>query len=180
MEQQTDRLAEIQEREKRATSDWRVEEERPGKPFERRVYDRQSLGVCKPTSGSVARDAPNIDFIVHAREDVPYLVAEVQSLRAERDALKAKLGTWEDCSAQAEAVDRAHKCALKVEAERDTLREALERAHRWLEMVDAMRGMYFGLDHKIGENVDGCSFCAALASPQTAEETKGRSEADCG
>lgn len=49
----------------------------------------------------------------------------------------------------------------------DTDREALNalrKAHEWLERVDQLATGYFGLDHKLGENDDGCTFCHAVAA----------------
>lgn len=43
---------------------------------------------------------------------------------------------------------------------------ALKKAHEWLERVEELRrpGSHFGLDHKIGENDEGCTFCHAVAA----------------
>lgn len=40
---------------------------------------------------------------------------------------------------------------------------ALRHAHEWLERVDEHAAGYFGLDHKQGENEDGCTICHAVA-----------------
>lgn len=65
-------------------------------------------------------------------------------------------------------------------SETDQLRAALRKLHEWLETVDAQRRLhaatfftkdgypagpvgYMGLDHQVGENVDGCEACALLA-----------------
>jgi hypothetical protein len=40
---------------------------------------------------------------------------------------------------------------------------ALSKAHEWLERVDQRAEGYFGLDHKLGKNEDGCDFCHAVA-----------------
>jgi hypothetical protein len=54
-----------------------------------------------------------------------------------------------------------------LERENDVLREVVAKYHHWLERVEALRDKnavsYIGLDHAIGENVEGCSGCAALA-----------------
>ena len=63
-----------------------------------RVDDGEVIAADEPDvpSGYSARvvivdrgDAADLDFIAHAREDVPALAAEVLRLRAERDALRA-------------------------------------------------------------------------------------------
>lgn len=62
-----------------------------------RVDDGEVIAADEPDvpSGYSARvvivdrgDAADLDFIAHAREDVPALAAEVLRLRAERDALR--------------------------------------------------------------------------------------------
>jgi hypothetical protein len=49
--------------------------------------------------------------------------------------------------------------------ERRGAQDAVRKAHEWLERVDQLKqpGSYFGLDHKLGENDDGCTFCHAAA-----------------
>ena len=53
---------------------------------------------------------------------------------------------------------------------------ALHHAHGWLERVDTRAEGYFGLDHKVGENNEGCTLCsavvalAALSPPPDKEE----------
>ena len=44
---------------------------------------------------------------------------------------------------------------------------AIVHAHEWLERVEQRRVVgYFGLDHSIGGNVDGCDLCAAWLAAQ--------------
>lgn len=46
---------------------------------------------------------------------------------------------------------------------------AIEAAHEWLERVEEHRTCecgqrtYIGLDHRLGQNVDGCTYCHAAA-----------------
>ena len=60
-----------------------------------------------------------------------------------------------------------------LEAERDQLREVVRTYHEWLERHDELmrperpggpRRGYIGLDHKVGENVEGCVGCRALST----------------
>lgn len=41
---------------------------------------------------------------------------------------------------------------------------ALRKAHEWLERVDRAKTGYFGLDHALGENDEGCTLCHAVAA----------------
>jgi hypothetical protein len=41
---------------------------------------------------------------------------------------------------------------------------ALRHAHAWLERVDQQTTGYFGLDHQVGKNDDGCTLCHAVAA----------------
>lgn len=46
------------------------------------------------------------------------------------------------------------------------LLNAIEKAHAWLERVEEFRtptGGYIGLDHRLGQNVEGCTYCHAAA-----------------
>lgn len=45
----------------------------------------------------------------------------------------------------------------------EEMESVIRRYHAWLERVDQTPGGYFGLDHALGENVEGCSACAVLA-----------------
>ena len=50
---------------------------------------------------------------------------------------------------------------------------AIVHAHEWLERVEERRVVgYFGLDHKIGENIDGCDLCAAWHAAQQGHEDR--------
>lgn len=46
---------------------------------------------------------------------------------------------------------------------------AIEKAHEWLERVEEHRTCecgqrtYIGLDHRLGQNVEGCTYCHAAA-----------------
>jgi hypothetical protein len=94
-----------------------------------------------------ATDMGNLDdagFIAHARSDVPALADALIEVLAENDRLQ------------------------KHHAE---MLEVLRKYHEWLEEHDrltaperpgAPRRGYIGLDHKIGENVEGCDGCAAI------------------
>jgi hypothetical protein len=45
------------------------------------------------------------------------------------------------------------------------LRATVRKYHKWLERCENYRGDnggYMGLDHKVGENPDGCDGCAIL------------------
>lgn len=86
-----ERLAEIKARTDAATpGPWFVEHlERDG--F---TYFSTDIAPLESFDGEVhagVLDEDEAEFIAHAREDVPDLVAEVERLRSERDALQAKL-----------------------------------------------------------------------------------------
>lgn len=54
----------------------------------------------------------------------------------------------------------------REQAIRDEAYRAIKNAHQWLERVEELRFRhdppgYIGLDHKLGENVEGCTYCHA-------------------
>lgn len=57
--------------------------------------------------------------------------------------------------------------ARNEKARREAIR-ALRHAHEWLERVDEIRQKtqvgYIGLDHRLGENEDGCTLCHAAGA----------------
>jgi hypothetical protein len=53
-------------------------EKETGKPVEEYLYREDFYGI----------DTPEADFIAHAREDIPFLLAEIDDLRADIDLLK--------------------------------------------------------------------------------------------
>ena len=80
--------------------------------------------------------------------------------------------------------EKCENCA-RLERERDAANERLERVkealrkyHVWLERVEQenlklsppRKRVYFGLDHAIGENTEGCDGCAALADAEEGED----------
>jgi DNA repair exonuclease SbcCD ATPase subunit len=195
MEQQTDRLAEIQEREKKATKGpWEVapcssnDEVMNVVAEYKRVEGGASanwiaeldaaLDFDSDVEGLLEQLQANAQFIAHAREDIPYLVAEVQSLRAERDRLNKALLAWEDREAAVCPEDVGFEEVIKaLEAERDTLLEALEQLEaKWRdEAAKAGDGWPDEMDGLVIESFADELHAVLIAplSPQTAEETQG-------
>jgi hypothetical protein len=60
---------------------WYIENARPGRDDEARVYDGNHYGVCKPTPNNQHYRRPIAEFVVAARSDIPALVAEVRRLQ---------------------------------------------------------------------------------------------------
>lgn len=90
----SDRLTQIKAREKAATEGpWKV------CPDEN-TNGELSLVCCGPEGehgGPICSDPltdADADFIAHAREDIPYLLGEVERLTTELDELRSRLGTW--------------------------------------------------------------------------------------
>jgi hypothetical protein len=129
-------------------------------------------------------------FIAHARSDVPALADALIEVLGEKDhwAKKAHEATvrmrheaedaWRRHNAIQVLRDDAEAELERLKAENDRLQkhhaemlEVLRKYHEWLEEHDrltaperpgAPRRGYIGLDHKIGENVEGCDGCAAI------------------
>ena len=104
------RLAEIREREKAACpGPWLVSWcQVPKYPDGRDVYffgirDNHGTLADPDEHGFVDPDGSGTDdnwiFLQHARDDIPYLLAEVERLTAERDAMKAHLANTESWEA---------------------------------------------------------------------------------
>lgn len=67
----------------------------------------------------------------------------------------------------------------RLRLENEKLREVVATYHEWLERVEQLRVCpdcgrtgYMGLDHAIGENVEGCSGCAALGRAHSAHDAR--------
>jgi predicted nucleic acid-binding Zn-ribbon protein len=116
-------------------------------------------------------------------QPVPYLVAEVQSLRAERDRLNKALLAWEDREAAVCPEDVGFEEVIKaLEAERDTLREALgqlvaRQQNRAIELRLSAQGQgSTSYGQRVIAKAEGIEETLELfhgVSPQTAEETQG-------
>jgi hypothetical protein len=87
-------LEAIEARAKVLPDGWYVEDARPGREDEARVYDGRSFGVCKPTTDNPAARRQTAEFIAHARTDVPNLIAEVRRLKMLNQATAERL--WDD------------------------------------------------------------------------------------
>jgi chromosome segregation ATPase len=124
---------------------------------------RRALGKANQAvhERCVERDALRRDALAfdNVRDALDHAHEEIDALRAEKERWRGEYN---------EQVQRWSDAQARVQR----LQEALERAHAWLERVDQNPG-YFGLDHKIGENVEGCTMCAAVSerSDDTAETT---------
>lgn len=122
-----DKLAEIEARASSATpGPWLMEHDVWHPVIRQSQFDGFGPIVCREANGdSGLRWHPNADFISHAREDVPALVAEVRRLRealaAEREAcaevcddLRSSV-TWSGRGAGNVAWDNArHVCASAI------------------------------------------------------------------
>lgn len=94
------------------------------------------MNIPGPTPEDLARDA-SIDLTNYG-DDWPELAAWIRrAVAAEREVreMKARLGTWDDCKAQADAVDRANARAVAAERERDELRGTLAEVQKFLAEV---------------------------------------------
>lgn len=80
----------------------------------------------------------NAAFIAHSRDDIPYLLAEVEQARAERDNIKlSNDGLCVSHDNLYAKLREATARAEKSEAERDTYKAALEALHI---NVDLLKG----------------------------------------
>lgn len=97
--------------------------------------------VCTVRGGSSFQEIDgqqksNAAFIAHAREDIPYLLSEIERLK---QANKISEDAWDGCALDAAEAQIAVLTARaeKAEAERDTYRAALEALHI---NVDLLKG----------------------------------------
>ena len=108
-----------------------------------------------------------------ASDDYDAVVAEVQSLRAERDRLNKALLAWEDREAAVCPEDVGFEEVIqRIRAERDTLREALT------ELTGLARDVLVWLPDNLPSSelyaaVDNLAVKIPPLAPQTAEETQG-------
>ncbi|MGW2223891.1 hypothetical protein [Streptomyces formicae] len=84
---------------------------------------------CQIYGGGVPLDEANAEFLVHAREDVPALLAELAAVRAERDEARAELAKYVGHEpTAAEEMAFLNRCLDDVHAVCD---EAEEGSLRW-------------------------------------------------
>lgn len=115
-----ERLAEIREREQAATpGPWTAHEEWPGSVFH--GGDTNLLPIAR-TTGRMAE--ANERFIAHAREDVPALLAELDRVRAERDAFADRVDTLTAVAkSNKRHVQEMHADLQEAKRERDELKK---------------------------------------------------------
>ena len=78
------REAQIRARcEKAQDGPWHFEDGLDKQKYGFRIYDAHMWGVCKPTSSSPSQQEATAEFILHAREDIPWLLDQLASARAE-------------------------------------------------------------------------------------------------
>ena len=78
------REAQIRARcEKAQDGPWHFEDGLDKQKYGFRIYDAHMWGVCKPTSSSPSQQEATAEFILHAREDIPWLLDQLASARAD-------------------------------------------------------------------------------------------------
>jgi hypothetical protein len=85
-----------------------------------------------------ANDGKDAEFIAHARQDVPDLIATVREQAAEIERLKRRAADWEDRADHYDGVAlRFCERATTAEAERDRARAALGRVEALADELEA-------------------------------------------
>jgi hypothetical protein len=75
------------------------------------------------------------EFVAHARDDVPALLAEVEQLRAQLDRLRTDLDDiWQAHAAACAHLDEVQQATATLRAEKAQLRVALEVIRDYIEM----------------------------------------------
>lgn len=107
---------------------WKVEESRfEGKYNAANIDENYDLPAC-------LMDIQNAEFIAHAREDVPALVAEVERSQEEFERMKLSRNRWMESNSKntlkihtlQERLDRTELAEAKARMEIERLRDALE------------------------------------------------------